>query len=109
MFEIASMQTLTEEAVGDQNLSQIPPGPYRDLLARYPKLLEQNFKSEDPKNGIIHRIRTGNHPPTRAKARKLLPGSPKAEGGWKAWKELWDLGIVEPIQLKVYLLVQVLV
>ena len=73
------MQSLTKEEVGGQSLSQIPQGPYRDLLAKYPKLLEQNFKSEDPKNGIIHRIRTGTHPPTRAKARKLLPGSPKAE------------------------------
>ena len=97
LFQISSMQSLTEEEVGSQSLSQIPQGPYRDLLAKYPKLLEQNFKSEDPKNGIIHRIRTGTHPPTRAKARKLLPGSPKAEGAWKAWKELWDLGIVEPV------------
>ena len=95
-FQVASMQELGE-ANSAQNVNTIPEGPYRDLIAKYPDLLKPNFKTEKPKNKILHRIHTGTHPPCRAKARNLLPGSPKAVEGYKAWKQLIDLGIVEPV------------
>ena len=94
-FEISCVERQGNEL--DQKIEDVPEGKYRDLLARFPDILKPNFKTEEPKNGIKHRIRTGSHPPCRAKPRQLLPGSPKAEAGYKAWKQLVDLGIVEPV------------
>ena len=64
MFQIASIQELASvqelgEANDEQKLESIPPGPYRDLMSKYPDLLKPNFKTETPKNKIIHRIPQG--------------------------------------------------
>ena len=96
LFDIAAMQELGEE-LPEQTTVDMPESIYKTLLQKYPGVLKADFKTEEPKNGIKHRIRTGSHAPCRAKARNLLPGSPKAIEGHKAWKQLIDLGIVEPV------------
>ena len=96
LFQIAAMQELGE-ANESENVESVPEGPYKELIERFPDLLKPNFKTENPKNKISHRIRTGDHPPCRAKPRPMLPGSPKAVEGKKAFQQLIDLGIVEPV------------
>ena len=49
-FQIASIQELGEEV--PQNLSKVPEGPYKCLLEKYPDLLVDDFKTEEPKNNI---------------------------------------------------------
>ena len=44
-----------------------------------------------------HVIDVGDSKPIRTKARPLLPGSPKAIAGYKAWKEMEELGIIEKV------------
>ena len=95
--EVAAMQALAEEgALGeDEDISILPEGPYRNLVAKFPKLLKQNFHCE-PTDTIIHRIQT-NGTPVKAKVRRLLPGSEKAIKAKQAWDELIQLGIVEKV------------
>ena len=90
IFQIASMQELGESN-NEENANSVPEGPYQDLIKKFPELLKPNFKTETPKNKISHRIHTGSHPPCRAKARPLLPDSPKAVEGKKAWQQLKQL------------------
>ena len=99
LFELAAV-----EALGDQedieiynDIEKLPEGPYKELLKRFPELLQFTFKDEEPKHGIIHRIDTANAPPSRAKVRKYPPGSPKAVKGREAIMELLKLGIIERV------------
>ena len=69
---------------------------YLKMLAKYPDVLKPNFKQAKTKHGIEHKIITSG-PPCIAKTHPLLPGSPKADKGYEAWKELEELGIVEKI------------
>ena len=91
-FQIASIKSLDEETT----LEKIPQ-EYQDLIRQYPELLTATFKSVENKQGIKHYIETNDAKPCRAKLRKLMPGTPRAEGGKKAWEELVQLGIVEPV------------
>ena len=99
IFEVSSMAALTEETEEIiSNLEALPESEFKDLLAKYPELLKLSFDkdSEEPKNGIIHRIETTGAP-VRAKVRKLTPGTEKYEKGLKAIKNLEKLGIIERI------------
>ena len=73
------------------------PEPYQRLLAEFPNIDKPDFKT-NPAHGIIHTIKTGNHPPCKAKLRRLLPGSPKEQLGKKRWLELEKLGVIERIK-----------
>ena len=64
------------------DLESMPEGEFKELLKKYPDLLKLNFSTENPKNGIIHRIKTSGNP-VKAKVRKLLPGSKKEVEGKK--------------------------
>ena len=63
----------------------MPESKYKQLLSKYPELLKLSFDkdSEEPKNGIIHRIQTTG-PPVRSRVRKLTPGTEKYEKGLQA-------------------------
>ena len=98
-FELASMEALEKEAEEIiNNIEAMPEGEFKELIKKYPAVLEMDFKTEDPKNGIIHRIHTGEEPPCTAKVRRILPGSPKAIKGQQAIKELERLGIIERVK-----------
>ena len=86
-----------QEKVVVNDLSQMPDGEFKDHLKKYPELFEFSFKSEEPKNKIVHRIKTTDNDPIRAKVRKYPPGSPKAVQGKKAIEELKKLGIIEKV------------
>ena len=66
---------------------EIHPEKYLKLLQKYEDILKPNFSEAKTKHGIEHSIITSG-PPCKAKARPLLPGSPKAIEGKKAWMEL---------------------
>ena len=92
------MEALEEEldfVIND--IETMPESEYKELIKKYPDLLKLNFSTETPKNGIIHRIDTAGHAPSRAKVRKLLPGSHKAVEGEKAVMQLLKLGIIERV------------
>ena len=56
------------------------------------------FKTEEPKHGVIHRILTKEgEVPCKAKTRRILPGSPRAVKGLKAIQDLERLGIIERV------------
>ena len=84
-------------SVPEQDINLIPPGEYKDLVARFPDLLKQDFTSDLSKTGVIHRIETASEAPCRAKARPLPANSPKAAKGLEAWQQLIKLGIVEKV------------
>merc|ERR1712115_395850 len=71
-------------------------GAYQKLIKEFPEILKPNFK--EIKHSIVHSIPTGDATPVRSKVRPLLPGSPKAQAGKKAWDEMIDLGIVEKVR-----------
>ena len=99
-FELAALQTLTEEpeiSVQEEDINVVPDSAYKEILRKYPELLKQTFSEETAKNNIKHRILTGDAKPTRAKTRRLLPGSPKEAAAKEAWMELVKLGIVEKV------------
>ena len=57
-WEISSMESLgkeDQEKVVVNDLSQMPDGEFKDHLKKYPELFEFSFKSEEPKNKIVHR------------------------------------------------------
>ena len=81
----------------ENDVKSMPDSEYKQLLLRYPDVLKLSFDAEHTKNGILHRIHTGDSPPCRAKMRPLLVGSPKEKAAKKAWQGLIDLGIVEPV------------
>ena len=68
------------------------PQEYETLLQSYPNIDKPDFRAT-PAHGVQHHIDTGNHPPCKAKVRKLLPGSPKEVLGKKKWLEMEKLGI----------------
>ena len=90
-YAVAALQELPTQA----QVSAIPLA-YQKLLREFPELLKPDFTKI--KHSVEHAIPTGNHAPVRSKARPLLPGSPKAIGGWKAWKEMIEMGIVEKVR-----------
>mgnify|MGYP003319359069 CR=1 FL=1 len=75
-----------------QKLSQ----PYKGLVAKYPKILEANFKKE-PATDIYHRIETTGEP-FKSKMRPLLASSEKSKQGKKTWEEMESLGGVERVK-----------
>merc|ERR1711978_785836 len=48
------------------------PQEYETLLQSYPNIDKPDFRAT-PAHGVKHHIDTGNHPPCKAKVRKLLP------------------------------------
>ena len=78
-YELACMQALAEdkEEKIDNDLSQLPDSEYKSLLSQFPELLKLHFEEEYTKNGVQHRILTGDAKPTKAKRRNMLPGSPR--------------------------------
>ena len=100
LFELASIQALEEGQVKNT----VSP-EFQALLDKYPSILKPNFNEAKTKHKIVHRIQTIDDTPVYAKVRPLIPGSPKAEGGKKAWFELLKLGIIEkvnPNQKQIY-------
>ena len=93
-FQIDAIKSLKEENL--EELQKIPQ-EYQDILNKFPELLEPNFKDQPNKQGISHFIDTSGHQPCKAKPRKLMPGSPREVEGKKAFMELVELGIVEPV------------
>ena len=99
-FELASLESLDDvinHAVLVNDIDKVPEGPYKELIKKFPELLELSFKTEDPKNKIVHRIKTTDNDPIRAKVRNYPKGSPKAVQGKKAIEELERLGIIEKV------------
>ena len=72
----------------------IPP-VYKKLIQEHSSILKPDFKNV--KHPIKHSIETGNNTPVRSKVRPLLPNSPKAKNGLKAWNQLIELEIVERV------------
>ena len=102
-FELAALQELAEEpeiSVEKEDINVVLDSCCKEILKKYPELLKQTFSEESAKNNIKHRILTGDAKPTRAKTRRLLPGSPKEAAAKKAWMELVKLGIVEKVDLE---------
>ena len=93
LYEVFTISDLEEEVV--ENIKIKPE--YQALIDKHPDILKSNFKEAKAKHNIIHRIDTGSAEACHAKVRPLVPGSPKAKGGEKAWKELISLGIVERV------------
>ena len=80
-FQVNAIKSLNTEEIIATHSSE-----YQELLHKYKGVLTPNFNEEVTKHGIEHRIITNNKsPPCRAKLRPLLPGSPKAVKGEKAW------------------------
>ena len=71
-------------------------GPFADLVKKYPKILQANFKTE-PASDIYHRIETTGDP-FKSKMRPLLASSEKSEQGRKAWEEMEKLGVIERVK-----------
>ena len=69
------------------------PSAYAKILAEYPNITKVDF-TKPPAHGIIHEIDTSNHKPCKARVRPVMPGSPKAVQGEKAWREMDRLGII---------------
>ena len=99
VFEVAAMQKLAQEAaeIHKEDIDKIPDSDYKEILRKFPELLEQSFDDDHTKNKITHRILTGEAKPCRAKVRRLLPGSPKAIQAEKDFLELERLGIIERV------------
>ena len=93
-FEIFGAKIVKDMAAEENEKPEIHKKEYLELLDKYKEILKLNFKEAKTKHGIEHKIPTTGSP-TKAKVRPLLPGSPKAEKGFQAWKELHDLGIIE--------------
>ena len=90
---MAAVAGLEESA---ETLPQKIPLAYQKLLDEFKSILTPNFK--EVKHSVVHSIPTGDAQPIRSKARPLLPGSPKAIAGKKAWDQMVELGIVEKSQ-----------
>ena len=103
VFDVAAMTALTEPSsdslAGVENkIDDMEDGKYKTLLKKFPNILKLSFSKDSSDNGILHRIHVDPEAkPVRAKLRKLLPGSPKEIAAKKAWQELVDLGVVEPV------------
>merc|ERR1712026_52641 len=74
----------------------IPP-VYEKMLAKYPNIDKPDFRKK-PAHGVVHHINTENHPPCRAKVRRLLPGTPKEVLGKKKWMKMEAEGVITRIK-----------
>ena len=56
--EVAAIEALGEtfddDTSKDEDINIIQEGKYRDLLAKYPELLKQNFSLEATKSDVVH-------------------------------------------------------
>ena len=84
--DFVSYSVASIKAVPNPTPSPKIPLAYQKLLQEFKSILTPNFK--EVKHSIVHSIPTGDAAPVRSKARPLLPGSPKAIAGKKAWDEL---------------------
>ena len=89
-------QAKNQQQTAKMKPQTIPP-QYKQLVDKYPKLLNTDFHSDVPKHGVVHHIDTGDSKPCTAKVRPLMPGSPKAVQGQKDWLHLESMGIVERV------------
>ena len=101
-FELACMESLTPETKTtddkvENDINKMPDSQYKALLNKFPDLLTLHFEEEFTKNGVQHRILTGDAKLTKAPKRHMLPGSPREVAAKQAFKKLIDLGIVEPV------------
>ena len=98
-FKIAAIKALegSEHTVLVNDIKKMPEGDYKELVKKFPQLLELSFKTEEPKNKIVHRIRTSDNEAIRAKVRKYHPGSSKSVQGKATLEELERLGIIEKV------------
>ena len=93
-FELACMESLTPEtkttsANVENDISKMPDSQYKALLTRFPDLLQLHFEEEFTKNGVQHRILTGDAKPTKAPKRHMLPGSPREIAAKEAFKKFY--------------------
>ena len=97
ILALVTYKQYSEKQKAAQTKEKVPiPPAYQQLIDKYKGILTVNF-TKVPKHNVIHTIDTGTNKPCRAKLRPLLKGSPKEVDGYKAWKELEDLGIVEKV------------
>ena len=69
---------------------------YSELIKKYPRILEANFK-KTPTSDISHRIEiTGD--PFKSKVRPLLATSEKSQMGKKVWEEMEKMGVIERVK-----------
>ena len=89
-------QAFSVKAINSLSETSTIPSEYQKLINKYPQVLKADFK--EVKHSVEHCIDTPeNSTPIRTKVRPLLPGSPKAVAGQKAWQQMIDLGIVEKV------------
>ena len=104
MFEMAAMQSFASDESSTtlnevmNKIENMEEGHYKELIKRFPGILKLSFDKDSSDSGILHRIHMDpDAKPVRSKVRKLLPGSPKEVAAKKAWQELVELGVVEPV------------
>ena len=105
VYEVASIQSLQEELQSKSEINNKFSPEFQALIDKYPSILTPKFEEAKTKHKVVHRIEFTDDTPVYAKVRPLVPGSPKAEGGKKAWFELLRLGIIEkvdPNQKQIY-------
>ena len=73
------------------------PAVYLNILKEFPGITEPDFRKTPP-HGVIHEIHTGKNKPCRAKVRPLMPNSPRAVQGEKAWRKMDRLGIIQKVK-----------
>ena len=101
--EVWAMQQLDFEETKEESnentkfFQNMAESDFKNLLGKYPELLNYSFKTNTTKSGVIHKIDTGSSAPFRCKTRPLLAGSPKAVKGKAAWDQLDKLGIIERV------------
>ena len=96
-FQVAAIQSIQSVHPVEQSQAealQSLPEKYKKLISEHPSILKADFRNV--KHSVEHSIDTTGAP-VRCKARPLLPGSPKAVAGKKAWDEMVSLGIVERV------------
>ena len=85
-------------ALGKEEKVKIEP-KYEDLINKFPGLLTPSFQDNSTKHNILHKIKIKDGAiPSKAKVRRLMPGSPREVKGKKAWEELVKLGVVERVK-----------
>ena len=93
-FYLACIKSLEQE--GKQ--SEIKP-KYAKLINKYSEILTPTFQDSSTRHKVFHKIKIiEGSVPSKAKVRKLLPGSPKEVKGKAAWMELVKLGVVERVK-----------
>ena len=99
-LQVAEFQDFREysqaKKVTEQGIDDIPPA-YEAMLEQLPGIDTPDF-TKTPAHGVVHTINTGDHPPCRAKVRRLLPGSPKEVKGRQKWMSMEEAGIITRIK-----------